>query len=84
MNSTFLLAASSEAFNPCWRLFCISAVTWRERLAPVPKHWEQCPRPQLSLAGSQAALEVEAVRWGRILPLQRSSLLRDVPSLWKE
>lgn len=29
MNSTFLLAASSEAFNLCWLLFCISDVIWQ-------------------------------------------------------
>lgn len=57
MNSTLLLAASLEASDPCWLLFCISAVTWRERPAPLPKHWRGCPWPWLLLASSRAALE---------------------------
>lgn len=63
MNSTFLLTASSEAFNSRWLLFCISAVTWWERPAPVPKHWERWCWPWLLLASS---LEVLGGRGGQV------------------
>lgn len=56
MNSTFLLTASSEALNPCCLLFFVSAVTWQERAAPVPKHSECCPQLWLPLDGAWAAL----------------------------
>lgn len=56
MNSTFLLTASSEALNPCCLLFCISAVTWQERPASVPKHCKCCSQPWLPLDSAWAAV----------------------------
>lgn len=67
MNSTFLLAASSEAFNLCWLLYCISDVIWRGGTS-------SCSKAPVSGFSRCACCSGQAVPWQHWKqPLQRLS-----------
>lgn len=67
MNSTFLLAASSEAFNLCWLLYCISDVIWRGDTS-------SCSKAPVSGFSRCACCSGQAVPWQHWKrPLQRLS-----------
>lgn len=58
MSSTFLLAASLKASNPCWLLFCISDAIWQGGTG-------SCSKAPLSGSFSCAHCSVQALPWGR-------------------
>lgn len=58
MSSTFLLAASLKASNPCWLLFCISDAVWQGGTS-------SCSKALLSGSLLCAHCSGQAVPWGR-------------------